>query len=307
MKILITGISGALGRMVAARALENGHTVLGIDRRPWPDPPRKVEVFRQDIRKRPAEDVIRTHRPDAVVHLGTVTHLMASPEERYRINLQGTKAVFEYCDRYDVDQAIFVGRHTYYGANAESPLYHDESDPPLAISTFPELSDLIAADLYACAALWRVPKLTTAVLRFCYTLGSSRQGTLAAYLAPQRIFTVLGFDPLFQFMHELDAAFAIVLALERKLKGVYNVAGPQPVPLSLLIPVTGRIRIPLPEPLIHRVNGRFGLPWLPRGAVDYVKHPVVVSDRAFRKATGYSHTFDEVQTMESFRWYGREA
>lgn len=307
MKVLITGISGALGRMVARRCLGSGHTVLGIDRRPWPDPPQGVEVFTQDIRKRPAEDVFRTRRPDAVIHLGTVTHLMARPDERYRINLGGTRAVFEYCGRYDVEQALFIGRHTYYGANAEAPLYHDEFDPPLAVSTFPELADLIAADLYAGTSMWRIPQLTTAVLRLCYTLGPSRQGTLADYLAPPRIPTVMGFDPLFQFMHEEDAAAAIVLALEWRLRGVFNVAGPQPVPLSTLIEVTGRQRVPLPEPLLHRVIGRFGLPYLPRGALEYIKYPVVVSHEHFREQTGFEPQFDEAQTMESFRWYGDEA
>ena len=45
---------------------------------------------------------------------------------------------------------------------------------------------------------------------------------------------VMGFDPLFHFMHEDDSARAIVMALETKLRGVYNVAGPPPVPLSVL-------------------------------------------------------------------------
>jgi hypothetical protein len=66
-----------------------------------------------------------------------------------------------------------------------------------------------------------------------YTLGPSRRGTLASFLGGTRVPGVLGFDPLFHFMHELDAAESIVLALEKRVSGVFNVAGPQPVPLSL--------------------------------------------------------------------------
>ena len=59
---------------------------------------------------------------------------------------------------------------------------------------------------------------------------------------------VLGFDPLYQFMHEDDAADAICVALEKSLRGVYNVAGPQPMPLSLLDPRRrGRTPVPVPE------------------------------------------------------------
>jgi UDP-glucose 4-epimerase len=302
MKVLITGVSGKLGRLVARSLLEQGHTIYGLDRRPWPDAPRGVEMYNADVRKRPAEDVVRSKRPDAIIHMATVTHFSARPEERYRINLKGTQAVFEYCDRYGIEQVVFVGRHTYYGAASDTALYHSEDDPPLAVSTFPELSDLVASDLYAGSALWRYPEVCTSVLRMCYTLGPGKHGTLAQYLRGPRVATVLGFDPLYQFMHEEDAARAICASLTNKLRGVYNVAGPQPVPLSLLIRVTGRTNVTIPEPLFYRMLGHFGLPQLPPGAINHVKHPVVVDHAAFRAATGFVPTFDEVQTMESFRW-----
>ena len=92
-------ISGQLGRMVAERLHQAGHDIAGIDRRPWPGAPRGVKVHEHDIRKRQAEDVFRTFRPDAVVHMATVTHLVTSSEDRYKINLIGTRAVFDHCGR----------------------------------------------------------------------------------------------------------------------------------------------------------------------------------------------------------------
>ena len=302
MKVLITGIAGTLARTVALDLLKAGHKVYGVDRRPWPDAPKGIQMFQADIRKRPAEDVFRTRRPEAVIHMATVTHFSASTEERYRINLHGTKAIFEHCHNYKVKQAIFVGRHTVYGAAPDSPLYHSEADPPIAASTYPALSDLVAADMYAGSALWRWPEITTTVMRMVYVLGPSRRGTLAAFLRGKAVPTIFGFDPLFHFMYEKDAAAAIVLALEKKIHGVFNVAGPQPIPLSLLCRVTGQRAIPLPEPLYRRALGRFGFPWLPPGAETHVKYPVVVDGSSFREATGFEHAYDEVQTMEAFRW-----
>ena len=303
MKVLITGISGALARILAKRLLARGHEVIGLDRRPWPDPPKGIEVYQADIRKRPAESVFRKHRPDAMVHLATVTHLSVRFEERYRINLNGTRAIFENCARYGVKQAIFAGRHTIYGAAPDSPLYHTEGEPPMAASTFPDLSDLVAADLYAGSALWRWPEIATSVLRLVYTIGPSRRGTLSAFLSGRRVPMVLGFDPLFHFMHEQDAAEAIAAALEHAPRGVFNVAGPQPVPLSVLAKAaTGKRGIPFLEPVFSRILGRFGFPRLPAGAVNHVKYSIVVDDSAFREATGFDHVFDETRTMEAFRW-----
>ncbi len=302
MKVLITGIAGKIGRLVAQGLLHRGHTVIGMDRRKWPDADRGIEMFNVDIRKRAAEDVFRTRRPDAVIHMATVTHFSARAEERYRINLHGTRSVFEYCANYGVKQAIFVGRHTYYGAAPDTPIYQTEAAPPTAVSTFPELADLVAADLFAASALWRYPDLKTAVLRVCYTLGPSHHGTLASYLKGPRVPTVMGFDPLFQFMHEHDVVKAIALALESNIRGVFNVSGPQPMPLSMLIKVVGRTNVPIPEILYPHVMGRFGFPKLPTGAVTHIKFPVVVDSSLFREATGFQEDFDEGLTMEAFRY-----
>lgn len=302
MRVLITGIAGAIGRKVAVQLAESGHTVSGVDRRPWMDAPRAIDVVNVDLRKRAAEDVFRTRRPECVIHLATITHFQTDLEERYRVNLGGTRSVFENAHKYGVGQTVFVGRHTFYGAAADAPLYHTESDPPLAMSTFPELADLVAADLYAASALWRYPDMATAVLRTVYTLGPSLTGTLAAYLRPRRVPTVLGFDPLYQFMHEDDCARAIARVVGRPVRGVFNVAGPQPIPLSSLLTLAGRADVPLPEPLFVRLLGRFGFPRLPPGAVNHIKYPVVVDDGAFRQATGFKHDFDEQTTVGAWRW-----
>jgi UDP-glucose 4-epimerase len=306
VKILITGISGAHARLVTELLLRKGHEVFGIDRRPWPRAPEGVRVFQTDVRKRPATDVFRTHRPDVVVHMATVTHFHRSREERFRINLNGTKAVFDHCHEYGVKQALFIGRHTIYGAAPDAPLFRTEDEPPLAVSTFPELADLVAADMYASTALWKWPDLTTCVLRMVYALGPLGRGTLANFLHGPRVPMAFGFDPLFQFMHDRDAARAIVTAIEARINGVYNVSGPQPVPLSVLCRGTDRTPVPLPDALLLRAMGRFGISRLPKGAIPHLKHPVVVDGSRFEKATGFEARHDEHAVMASFREIKRE-
>jgi UDP-glucose 4-epimerase len=259
-----------------------------------------VQLVQTDIRKPEAEEVFRSVHPDAVIHMATVSHLTTRRDERYRINLGGTQKVFEYCETHGVGQALFVGRHTYYGAVPDAALFRTEDEPPMALESFPELTDLVAADLFAASALWRFPERITAVLRMVYTLGPSLHGTLASFLAGPRVPMILGFDPLFQFMHENDAVAAIILALERKLRGVFNVAGPQALPLSELIRVTQRLPTRMARVLHPFLLGRFGLPRLPAGAVAHIKYPIVISDRAFRNATGFQHAHGEYETLAAF-------
>lgn len=300
MRVLIPGIAGGIARRVAVKLLEQGHEVIGIDARPWFNAPDEIELYEVDIRKRAAEEVFRKRRPQAVIHMATVTSLFVTGEERYRINLGGTKAVFDHAQAYGVEHVVFVGRHTYYGAGPDAPLYHTEDEPPQELASYPELADLVAADLFASTALWRNPEMATTLLRLSYTLGPSKHGTLATFLRGPLVPLVLGFDPLFQFIHEEDAANAILLALERRVRGIYNVAGPQPMPLSVIAREAGRTVVPIPEFLLKRALGRGGLPKLPAGALAHIKYPIVVDSSAFRKATGFEHQFDELQTVRDF-------
>jgi UDP-glucose 4-epimerase len=301
MKVLVTGISGMLGRLTALKLLQHGYDVIGIDRRPWPEAPEAIELFQADIRKRPAEEVFRTHRPDAAIHMATVTHLVHQSPDRMRVNLYGTRAFIHHCDAYGVKQAVFVGRHTFYGAAADSPLYHTEDEPPMSAHTFPELADLVAADLYAASSLWRYPEIATSVLRIVYTLGPSKHGTLASFLRGPNVPLIMGFDPLFQFIHEQDAAEAIVTALAHKLHGIFNVSGPSPVPLSTIVRAAGRRPLAVPASVFKLGIGRMGLPHIPPGAIDHLKYPIVVDADAFRRATRFTYAYDERETINSFR------
>ncbi|XXF76700.1 SDR family oxidoreductase [Myxococcaceae bacterium GXIMD 01537] len=301
MKVLILGISGGIARKLALKLLAEGHQVVGMDVRPWWDAPEGLEVHRTDVRKRAGEEVFRRFRPDAVVHMATMTALTVQGGERERMNLDGTRAVFEHCATYGVRQVLFVGRHTFYGAAPDSPLYHNEDETPRSLGKLPELADLVAADLYAATALWRQPEMTTAVLRVCYTLGAPGTGTLASFLRGQRVPMVLGYDPLFQVIQEDDLVQALSLALERRIRGIFNVAGPPPMPFSVIIRETGRSPVPLPGPVIKRLLGRAGFPRLSVGALDHLRYPIVVDTVRFKEATGFKYEFDEGRILRTFR------
>ena len=94
----------------------------------------------------------------------------------------------------------------------------------------------------------------------------------------------------------------ITLAIEKKLRGVYNVSGPTPVPLSTLAKAAGRKPVQIPEFLYGRTVGRFGLPYLPDDAINHIKYPIVIDNKAFIAATGFEPKYTAKQTMEGFRW-----
>ena len=96
MRVAITGISGRFGALLTRR-LHRQHTVVGIDRRPFPSAPADVELHRIDIRRKRCEEVFRKGAFDAVVHLNVMHDPRASSADHHTFNIQGTTRVMQYC------------------------------------------------------------------------------------------------------------------------------------------------------------------------------------------------------------------
>ena len=300
-KVLITGISGGQGRTLARRLL--GHyEVCGVDRVPWEGHPRGVEVHVVDLRKKKFEDVIRTEKPAAIVHMGFVRTFQIKARTRHDVNLRGTKQLLDHCVHHGVRQLIVLSSTYVYGAFPENPYYMDEDAPLSASRSYPEIRDLVEVDTLASTFLWRYPQIRASVLRPVNVLGYYVHSMIAHYLRQKHVPTVMGFDPMMQFIHEEDVAEAIALALEHHLQGVFNVVGPGQVPLRTAIRATGRTPLPIPEPLLRRGFDRlfrWHLSPYPPAAIEYLKYPITVDGSRFAETTNFLPVHDLSETLRS--------
>lgn len=302
-KLLITGISGGQGRLLASRVAED-YDVVGTDPVPWEGHPKNIKVYIVDVLKKKFEDVFRHERPQAVVHLGQIRHFRADPELRHEVNVLGTRRLLEFCAKYDVKQLVVVSSSYVYGALPENPYFLDEEAPLNSSRTYPEIRDLVEMDTLTTAHLWKYPSMATTSLRPVNTLGTHVHSSIVTYLKLGYVPTILGFNPMTQFIHEEDLTEAIALTLEKKLRGVFNVTGPGEVPLKVAIHQTGGTAVPLPEFVARILFGRLfqlGLFHTPPGAIDFIKYPCTVSGKRFVEATGFKPLFTLDETFASIR------
>jgi UDP-glucose 4-epimerase len=301
MRTLVTGAASPRGRELCRRLLSAGHDVAGVDTERWADAPGAMTLHALDVRKRGFDELMRRERFDAVVHLALHAGFRLSPRERHRLNLEGTGRVIDMAAQHRVGKLVVASHAAVYGALADNPCFMTEDAPPAVGRSFPEMQDLVTADLLASAAMWKHPDLEIVVLRPVHAIGPSSRDVMAQMLRRRRFPTVLGFDPMVQIIHEADLAAAFVSALTPGLRGVFNVTGPGEVPLSVLIEEAGARRTPIPEPLFRLALGRFGLPDAGSGAVEFVKHPCLIDGSRFRAATGFVPEHGLRDTARSMR------
>lgn len=303
MKVLITGIAGGAGRLLARRLREE-HEVVGVDLEPWTTRPAGTPFYQVDARKRAFEDVLRKEQPQAVVHMGFVRHFRDSSAQRYDLNVRGTRLLLDHCRTYGVATVVLLSSSYVYGAFPENPCFMDEDHPLSASRSYPDIRDLVEVDTLAAAFMWKYPDLNTCVLRPVPTLGRYTTNAISTYLRMPRPVVLLGFNPMLQFMHEEDLTEAIAIAAERGLRGVFNVAGPGEVPLQVALREVGARPLFVPDtlarPVVERMF-RFGLYPFPPGALDYIKYTCTISGRRFVEETNFRPEYGLKETFRAAR------
>lgn len=297
--IVVTGASGSFGRVAVRWLAQQGHDVHAVDLEEQKGLRAGIPFYELDVLKRGFEDLVRRVRPRAIVHLAMVRRFGKGAQERHRINFEGTARVFDIGRKHGVEKMLFCSRATVYGALPDQPQFVTEDHPPSAGRTFPEIQDLVAADLYVGQMLWRYPEVETVLLRPVNVLGPVVRTLLNRYLGRPRVFTVFGFDPMQQVIHEDDLGLAFERSLAPGLRGVFNVTGPGEVPLSVMIEEAGAIGVALPQTLIGLMRGRVGFPEIPLGAVEYLKYACTVDGTRFEHESGFEPRWGLVETLRS--------
>src|SRR5512146_650348 len=301
-KVVITGISGRLGRLVARRLHhEAGWQIVGLDRRPMVGKPKDIEHHQVDLRSKKARDMFRQGDVDALVHLGVMHDPRARPAELYSWNITGTAKLLEYCQAQHVPKVVLLSSANVYGPRPDNPQFLTEDAPLLAAQRFPAMRDLVEIDHLVSTFLWRARDTETVVLRPVHIVGPVHNAP-SNYLRIPRPPTLLGFDPMVQLIHVDDVAEAIALALAPERRGIYNLVGPGEVPLSTILGELGREPRSIPHPLAKTLLGlafRFGISSFPVAELDFIRYVCMVDGRRAAAELGFRPRFGLGETIRA--------
>jgi nucleoside-diphosphate-sugar epimerase len=240
--VAVTGPTGEIG-ISAVTALEREPAVdaiIGMARRPFDPSSRgwlKTTYQQGDILDREAVDAL-VARADVVIHLAFI--IMGSRDESARVNLQGTRNLFE------ATVAAERPRRLVYTSSVAAYGYHSDNPVPLTEDVAPRGSaeHYYSEQKAACEALLaditRDSPLEVFVLRPCIVAGpkataladampwNQLPGPVRAVVKAVPALKPVVPDPGYplQLVHHDDVATAIALAATAPAPpGVYNIAG----------------------------------------------------------------------------------
>jgi UDP-glucose 4-epimerase len=299
--VLVTGISGNLGRALAKLLHTEAH-VVGIDRRPFQGKPKDIDHYQVDLRKARVEEAFRRHRVEALIHLGIMHDPRMPFTEAHSFNVLGTHKILDLCVRHGVKKVVVLSSANVYGPRPDNSNFLPEETPLMAADRYSDVRDLIELDMYVQSFTWKHPAVETVILRPVNIVGPTVRNAPSNFLRLEVPLTVMGFDPMLQLIHEEDVCRALVLALRPGLRGVFNVTGPGEVPLSAVLRELGRRPVPVPHLLIRPFLKRAfetRLTGFPPEEVDHIQYLCVVDGSRFSREAGWAPKYTLRETIRS--------
>lgn len=321
LTVAVTGPTGEIGTS-AVTALERDPAVeriMGMARRPFEPASRgwTKTIYRQgDILDREAVDALVADA-DVMVHLAFI--IMGSRQESARVNLTGTRNVFEACaagaEAGHPRRLVYTSSVAAYGYHSDNPLPLTEDVPPRG-SPEHYYSEQKAACEAALAEITAGSSLEVFILRPCVVAGPQAHALADAMPwnqipyagAVTRLLPMLKppipdpGNPL-QLVHHDDVATAIALAATSSAPpGAYNIAGDGVISVSDVAKALGGRPVKVPAAAATATSAVVArLPFVPSAAewLHIARTSVVMDTTKAKTRLGWTPKHTSAQTLEA--------
>jgi UDP-glucose 4-epimerase len=300
--VAITGIAGLLGQRLLPR-LDSSPAVgrvVGLDVR---DPERRIgrlEMHRVDIAT--ADLTLLLEGVDVIVHLASIVDPLPDDSFETRVNVEGTRRVLDAATKLGITKIVRVSTAAVYGAWPGNPIPLTEDAPLRPNPGFGP--GVQGAEVERMLAMWRegVPGAVTTTLRAAPVLGRGARHLWARLLSGRPAIRVRGAAPPVQTVHADDVADALLLAVERDLPGVFNVAADGWLDAEAATALRRRPAAAVPAELLSRALRRLwstGLGDVPAEALPYLTYPWVLANGRLRAEGWIPHHTNEETLIET--------
>ncbi len=336
LTVAVTGPTGDIGRALL-RSLDRSSEVekiVAMARRPF-DPAaadlHKTEYRRGDVLDRVAiEELVAG--ADVVVHLAFL--IVGGHEETERINLDGSRTVFEATIDAGATRLVYASSVAAYGFHADNPPLLTEDVPPrgserhyysaqkakleAVLNEVIEGSPIAAYVFRPCivagpdalALIKNIPyvQLFELVRRFQNPLSAAVLEAVQRLPALKPALPDSGVP--FQLVHHDDVASAMRAGvLGRGAPGVYNLAGPGELTMSELAAALGWYSFPVPDTALDGLAELIArVPLMPAQAqwIESVRQSVLMDTAKARRELGWRPRHDAQETLRELVDAARE-
>jgi UDP-glucose 4-epimerase len=253
-------------------------------------------------------ELFRAQQVDGLVHLAFLSSPIHDAAYAHELQAIGTMHLLNAASAAGLSKVVMLGTTMSYGARPDNPNFLLEDAPLQGVPGCAQVSDLIEAEKEAWEFSRKNPGTVVTVLRMASMLGANVDGFMARLLSRSTVPTVMGYDPLLQFVHEVDALDALKRAVDQDHPGAFNIAADGVLPYSTVLRLGGRIPLPVPAFLVNRLGGFL---WAlqatetPPCFLDYLRYLWVTDSAKAKTDLGFAPKYTSRETLLTFIRLGR--
>jgi UDP-glucose 4-epimerase len=310
--ILIIGIQGALAQLLAKLLLQEFPLakVVGVDSRPVKNSVNDPRFIVEEIKynRNGFEQLFESYSFSAVYHLGRLTlakHSTKAMRERLEVNIMGSKIILDLALKFKVEKIIVLSTFHVYGAHAQNPIFLTEQSPLRASVEHHQVRDVVEMDQLCSSWMWQHrDQIKMVILRPCHIIGPTVKNTMTKFLTSPMALAGIDYDPMMQFVHELDMAKILVQCCTKIDSGIFNVASPGQIKLSHAVGMLHQEILKAPIFLFYPINRLANLigKGIPSYLISYLQFSCLLDAQALERELGkncFSHSTE--QTLKSLK------
>ena len=279
--VAITGLGTFLGRRLAERlaATQGEIGLIGVDLRQPYGLSTRVRFHPVDLTIPTADghlaEIFKKEEVDTVVHTAFRREPSLDLEEDHELETIGSLHILNACAAAGVRRLVVASTTMVYGPRPDNPNFLTESH---SLYGHPAAHCVVnRVEVEALVADWAAghPGTRVTVLRPCWIMGPDYLDSVVRYFSLPVVPTLLGYDPLMQFVHEDDCLHAFETATLRDHPGVFNVVGRGVLPLSTILRAGGKRLLRVPAAVLYRLRyypSRAQTGDRPEGFYDYLRY-----------------------------------
>lgn len=310
--VAVTGACTFLGSELLRRLEEDARysKVLALDVRPPPVTGSKIEFVKLDLTQPTVDGELATllerNRVDTFVHGAYLSHPTHAAEWAHELEDVGTMHVLNACAGVEPRRFIMISTTLVYGAHPKNPNFLTEEHElrgHRSTHTGRFVNDKVRAEKQVQRFAAEHPNVQVCILRFAPILGPSISNMYTRFFARPVAPVMMGHDPLMQFVHEQDAAFALQKAVESNASGAFNIVGKGVLPYTTVLALLGRVPVPMPQIIARQVSKLLWATQLvgsPPSFLDFLLYLCVADGAKARRELGFSPRLSIKRTILDF-------
>lgn len=257
----------------------------------------------QPMAGRQMAKIFKKEEVDTVIHIAYLSVPTYNRQWAHEFEVIGTLYVLHAVADAKVKHLIVRSSTLVYGASPSNPSFITEDHYPRNAPAHSFFSDKVEADREVVKFAEAHPEVVVTILRSCGSFGPNCDNFITRYLSRPVVPYVMGYDPLWQLIHEDDLVRAYLVALEKQIGGAFNIVGKGVMPVTQIINYLGRIGVPIPYPVFYRMCKAMWLAQLmdmPPSYIDYVRYPWVADGSKAKRMLGFEPKYNIRETLDSF-------